>query len=152
MNYYTVHGDLLSIEDLCRRRNARFPIVFVRITSWPYARRDMYYDPDNIPAAERHEYARSGMTPWSSGLEDGMINYPFANAKHEGGPKNGGLTAVEDFMKESGFSLRLFSLPINHGLGIIYTKGSRAEEFIRTNLLPPFFAWSVSWDVRIGTT
>lgn len=138
LNYYAVQNALLAIEQLSRRQNIAFPIVFVNSTSWPYARRDMYYDPDSIPEAERHEHARSGMTPWSSQLEDGAINYPFANAKSEGGPKNGVLTAVEDFIRESPLlPLRFFSLPVNHGLGIIFTESSRVEEFIRINLLPP---------------
>lgn len=137
LNYYTVHGDLLAIEQLSRRQNIPFPIIFVASTSWPYARRDMYYDPEGLPAMGRHDYARMGMTPWSSRLEEGMINFPFANARHEGGPKNGVLTAVEDFIDEAQLSLRLFRLPINHGLGIIYTENSRAEEWITTNLLPP---------------
>jgi len=77
------------------------------------------------------------MTPWSSELEEGMINYPFANAKHEGGPRNGVLTAIEDFIQESELDLHLFALLVNNGLGIIYSKNSRAEEFIKTNLLPP---------------
>jgi hypothetical protein len=97
----------------------------------------MYYDPDGIPIAGRHVYAASGMSPWSSDLEDGMFNYPFANARHEGGPRNGVLTAVEDFITESPFPLCLFKLPINNGLGIIYTANSRAERFIAENLLPP---------------
>jgi hypothetical protein len=63
LNYYTVYGDLVGIEDLSRRQNIPFPIVLFASASWPYARRDMYYDPDSIPTIERHEYARGGMTP-----------------------------------------------------------------------------------------
>lgn len=137
LNYYSVRSDLVAIQELSRRQNIPFPIVFFKNSSWPYARRDMYYDPDSIPTVERHEYTLSGMTHWSSQLEDGMINANFANAMHEGGPRNGVLTAVEDFLKESELSLHLFSLTLNHGLGIIYTENSRAEKFITTNLLPP---------------
>ena len=137
LNYYTVRGDLVGIEELSIRQNVTFPIVFFANASWPYARRDMYYDPEGLPATGMHDCASMGMTPWSSELEEGMINYPFANARHENGPKNGVLTAVEDFINESQLPLRLFRLPINHGLGIICIKNSRAEEFISTNLLPP---------------
>jgi len=137
LNYYTVHNDLLSIAQLSRRQNIPFPIVFFASASWPYARRDMYYDPESLPITARHDYAKMGMTPWSSELEEGMINFLFANARHEGGPKNGVLTAAEDFIDGSELSLHLFRLPINHGLGIIYPKGSRTEEFIRTNLFFP---------------
>lgn len=136
-NHHTVRNDLVTIERLSRRQDISFPVVFIKNTSWPYARRDMYYDPGGIPADARREYAQSGMTPWASELEDGMINYPFANARREGGPQNGVLTAVEDFLRDSSLPLRLFLLPVNHGLGIVYAEGSRAHEFIRTNLLPP---------------
>ncbi len=136
-NYYTVRNDLIAIGQLSYRQKHPFPTVFIKNTSWPYARRDMYYDPGSIAVTERHEYATSGMTPWSSHLQDGMINHPFANARHEGGPKNGVLTAVEDFITESGLPLGLFTLPLNHGLGIIYARGSRAEEFVRNTLIPP---------------
>ena len=83
----------------------------------------------------RHEYERSGMTPWFSELKEMMINYPFANAKHEGGPQNGVWTAVEDFVRDSNLPLKLFSLPSNNGLGVIYLENSKAEQFINRNLL-----------------
>ena len=97
----------------------------------------MYYDPDGIPVAERHEYARSGMTPWSADLREGMKNASFANARTEGGHGNGVLTAIEDFIKQSPLALRVFSLPTNYGLGIIYEEASRAGEFIGNELAPP---------------
>ncbi len=137
INYYTARNDVSAIDGLAKRTNTGFPIVFVKNTCWPYARRDMYYDPEGIPERERHEHARSGMSPWQAGLEAGMINYPFANSKEEGGPRNGILTAIQDFMNESALDLQLFSLPINHGLGILYSKGLSASEFIKMNLAPP---------------
>ena len=66
-----------------------------------------------------------------------MINAPFYNARIEGGSKNGVLTAVEDFIKDSREPLQLFTLPVNNGLGIIYKEGSKAEEFIKDRLTPP---------------
>ena len=137
LNYFSTRGDLLAIAELSRRQNMPFPTVFVRSTSWPYARRDMYYDPEFLPVTGRHDYARMGMTPWSSELEEGKINYPFADASHEGGPGNGVLTAVEDFIRDSELTLHLFSLPVNNGLGIIYGENSPVKELIKNNLLPP---------------
>ncbi|MEI6155294.1 MAG: class I SAM-dependent methyltransferase [Deltaproteobacteria bacterium] len=137
LNYFSVYSDLLAIRDLSVRRGIPIPCCFFRSSSWPYARRDMYYDPDTMPPIQMHDYAPSGMTPWLQGLEEGMINFPFFNAKNEGGGRNGVLTAVEDFIKESGLPLGKFLLPINNGVGIIYLKGSQAEKFIETNLMPP---------------
>ncbi|MCJ7730469.1 MAG: hypothetical protein MUO27_11420, partial [Sedimentisphaerales bacterium] len=95
INYYTAFGDLTRIKDLALRQNRPFPVVLVRATSWPYARRDMYYDPQSIPVEHRHDYEVKGMTPWSSELEDMKFNWPYANAKKEGGSANGILTAIE---------------------------------------------------------
>ncbi len=137
LNYYTTYGDLSAIEKLANRMAISFPAVIHKSTYWPYARRDMYYDPEGIPASARHPAAQVGMTPWSSELKPGMINAPFYNAGIEGGSKNGVLTAVEDFINISGEPLRLFTLPINHGLGIIYRDGSKVEAFINARLMPP---------------
>jgi hypothetical protein len=137
LNYYTVYGDLAAIKGLADRRNISFPLAFVRSASWPYARRDMYYDPANFPKDAMHDHEKSGMTPWSSWLKEMMINYPFENAKYEGGPQNGVWTAVEDFVADSGLPLKLFSLPSNNGLGVIYFEDSEAGQFINQNFVIP---------------
>ena len=137
LNYETVLEDLRDIQGLSRRLSTRLPLVVFPNAGWPYARRDMYYDPARLPSSARHEYARMGMSPWSRTLEPGMINHPFANATVEGGPRNGVLTAAEDFVARADGKLRLFALPVNHGLGIIYLAGSREETFILANLVPP---------------
>lgn len=137
LNYYTAYGDLLAIEKLANSMAISFPTVIHKSTYWPYARRDMYYDPNSIPGSARHRAAQIGMTLWSSELREGMINAPFYNARIEGGSKNGVLTAVEDFINGSNEPLHLFTLPINHGLGIIYTDGSKVEAFIKNRLTPP---------------
>lgn len=137
LNYHTVYGDLLGIEGLCKRCNAPFPVIFFKGSSWPYGRRDMYYAPDMIPAEARHAYAYKGMTPWSSSLQQGMINAPFANVEREGGERNGVLTAAEDFVKVSEFPLHLFTLPLFYGLGIIYAQDSPAKKYIELNIQPP---------------
>jgi hypothetical protein len=136
LNYATVLGDLRGIADISRRMSTPFPLVFFANASWPYARRDMYYDPDHMPEADRHRYDRSGMTPWSQGLEAGLINYPFANAEQEGGARNGVLSAVEDFVNENS-GLRLFTFPVNHGLGIVHSESSIAAAFVQHHLAIP---------------
>lgn len=136
LNCFSVHKDLDAIKQLSERTNRPFPLVFFSNSSWPYARRDMYYDPDGIPSAVRQPYARSGMTPWARNLKEGLINFPFANACLEGGGGNGVLTGVEAFLSESGAGLNYLSLPVNHGLGIIYRKGTSLDEYLQQNIVP----------------
>ena len=50
LNYHTTYGDLADIEQMAKRQQMPFPLVFFR-SGWPYARRDMYYDPTNLPTA-----------------------------------------------------------------------------------------------------
>jgi hypothetical protein len=137
LNYYTTYGDLKAIKDLADRQNIGFPLIFVRSASWPYARRDMYYNPANLPKQAVHDHEKSGMTPWSSQLKEMMTNYLFENTKYEGGPKNGVWTAVEDFVADSDLPLQIFSLPTRNGLGVMYPKGSKVEQFINQNFAIP---------------
>jgi hypothetical protein len=51
-------------------------------------------------------------------VEDG-INACFAHALHEGGPQNGVLTAVEDFISNAPFEVDFRSLPFFGGLAIL---------------------------------
>jgi hypothetical protein len=137
LNYHTVYNDLSCIDEMSKRAGVDLPVVILKSMSWPYARRDMYYDPNGIPAEARKSYTRMGMNPWLRELQEGGINSPFYNADHEGGPHNGVLTAVEDFMATFSVPLRLFTLPINHGLGILYRSGSTTGDFIDSMLSPP---------------
>lgn len=137
INYYTVYEDLSRIGDIARKTNGIFPTVIIRSMSWPYARRDMYYDPESLSEDQKHASKQIGMTPWSDALQANAFNAPYYNACLEGGPRNGVLTAVEDFIESSPDPLRLFTLPINNGLGIIYRPGSDVADFIRDSLEPP---------------
>jgi predicted O-methyltransferase YrrM len=115
-NYYTVSRELRLIEQML----APTGVVFLHDVGWPYGRRDLYYDPDRIPASERHEYAMLGMARGTSELlKDGGKNGNFQNACYEGGPRNGVLTAVEDFMAESSGTWTLEIREEQYGLGIL---------------------------------
>jgi hypothetical protein len=105
-NWYTVTEELRLLE----RMSTLWPVTFVHDIGWPYGRRDMYYEPESIPAEYRQPYARSGMVPGRSPLSPDGRNAVLANATHEGGPRNGVLTAVEDFMDESVLELELFAV------------------------------------------
>lgn len=134
LNYHTVYGDLSGLANVAERQGAPFPLIFLRATGWPYARRDMYYDPDDLPGHAVHGYRFIGMTHWSPELVPGMINQPFANAEREGGQRNGVLTAAEDFVREAPLALRLITLPIHNGLSIIYPERSTADLFVRAQI------------------
>ena len=68
---------------------------------WPYGRRDLYYVPERIPAEFRQPYRWAGMRPGQSELVGNAgMNRDMANAEHEGGPRNGVMTAVDDFVAE----------------------------------------------------
>jgi hypothetical protein len=94
-----------------------FPCVLAHDVAWPYGRRDMYYSPDAVE--EKHPFAYVGLVPGESGVvEDGM-NGHFANATHEGGQRNGVLTAIEDFIATAPFEIHFHKLPFFNGLGIL---------------------------------
>jgi hypothetical protein len=117
-NYYTVFNELMLIG-----RNQPFPLTFVHDIGWPYGRRDSYYDPRNIPAEHRHQCVKMGLLPGLSALvPKGGFNANLWNARAENTPKNGVLTAVEDFMKATSLELELVTLPAFYGLGILFPK------------------------------
>jgi len=59
------------------------------------------------------------MLPGRTELTDAGLNGHFANALTEGGPRNGVLTAVEDFKASSDVPMALYKLPFFNGLGIL---------------------------------
>jgi hypothetical protein len=114
-NWYTMFNELRAIE----RSHAEWPPVLAHDVDWPYGRRDMYYAPSAIPPAHRHPHRRAGMRRFHSALIDGGKNSTFCNAEHEGGPRNGVLTAIEDFLAATALDLRLLAQPGPAGLGVI---------------------------------
>lgn len=112
-NWYTVVNELRTLA-----RWERWPITLLHDVGWPYGRRDMYYVPESIPPQYRHPYERLGMTEGRSELSADGVNGDLANATHEGGPRNGVLTAIEDFMRESD-DLEFFAASGGTGLGLL---------------------------------
>ena len=94
---------------------------------WPYGRRDLYYDPDTIPEEHRQPYAQKGISMGRSTLvNSGGLNPTMYNAVEEGGPRNGVMTAVDDFVAEHHEPLQVLVLPIYFGLAIVVEE-SRVE-------------------------
>ncbi|MCA9623261.1 MAG: class I SAM-dependent methyltransferase [Myxococcales bacterium] len=119
-NWYTVFHELSEIEERMGELGAAMPLIFLHDISWPYGRRDLYYAPEMIPADQRQPFARKGISPTSSELlEEGGFNRHLCNADHEGGPRNGVLTAVEDYLDKSAHRFRFVRIPAAFGLGIL---------------------------------
>ena len=127
-NWYTVTTELRLLAGVSRAAGAPLPIAILHDVGWPYGRRDLYYDPGTIPAEHRQPWRRAGIRRGRSELVDGGgVNAELANAEQEGGPSNGVLTAVEDFVTEHDRSLRLVVLPLYFGLAILVEETLLAE-------------------------
>ncbi|HYF77469.1 MAG TPA: glycosyltransferase [Symbiobacteriaceae bacterium] len=138
-NWYTVYHELQLLRERCETLGQPFPLVFLHDLGWPYGRRDLYYNPESIPAAYRNPFLKQGMEPDSTELlPEGGLNSGFCNAMTEGGPRNGVLTAVEDFLKEHGQGLRSLAIPGLHGLGIICNEQLLARNSALAGFLQQF--------------
>jgi hypothetical protein len=116
-NYFTVSEELRIIAE--RAGGAELPLLVFHDVAWPHGRRDDYYDPSLVPEDARqpiHEGA--GVFPGEPGIRPGGLPYRYAAAS-EGGPRNGVLTAVEDFVAERA-GLRLAVVPAFFGLGVVW--------------------------------
>src|SRR5205807_9113807 len=95
-NYWTVSREL----EIAFRGEA---LAILHDVGWPCARRDQYYAPEALPdeAVLPHSFD-SGRVPGERELVDGGFRGAgqFAVALEEGGPRNGVLTAIEDFVGE----------------------------------------------------
>jgi hypothetical protein len=119
-NWYTVRNELRLIEERSAELTQPFPLVMLHDIDWPYGRRDLYYDPDTIPEAHRKPFSRKGVKPGDKGvLEEGGLNRQYHKAVDEGGPSNGVLTAIEDFLNETEQELGWIRVPGFHGLGLL---------------------------------
>lgn len=121
-NYYTVYRELTVILE-----SDPAPLIFLHDVSWPWARRDLYYNPDSIPDQHRHPCTdQKGPHIRGAALrEDGFVGVKsdenFYAAEAFGGVKNGVLTAAEAAVGEAGVpGWKLSLIPAVFGLGIIW--------------------------------
>ncbi len=131
-NYYTVKRELELISQMLGERPF---LVFEHDVGWPLGRRDAYYAPDRIPQEYLHPHTLEGVTLDNRGtIPSGFRMCPVA--KHEGGPRNGVLTAIDDFLADHP-DLHLDIVPAVFGLGVIYSMSSPWSQKI-SRLLSPF--------------
>jgi hypothetical protein len=116
-NYYTVTEELRLIDESAA--GAELPLLILHDVGWPHGRRDAYWNPEGIPDEDRQPtLERPIIFPGEPGVVDtGMPMY--AAAKREGGPRNGVLTALEDYLDRRG-NLRVVTLPLFFGLAVVW--------------------------------
>jgi hypothetical protein len=132
-NWYTVNHELKLLQRTSQSAGRPTPLAICHDVCWPYGRRDLYYDPETIPAEYRHPWQRAGIVPGRSSLQaDRGLNPDLANATDEGGPRNGVMTAIEDFVESANEPLEVAVLPVLHGLALISPR-SRLDANPRLN-------------------
>ena len=119
-NWYTVYNECHALARVADAAGQPLPLLLLHDVSWPYGRRDLYYDPSNIPAEHRRPYAVRGINRGNNKLQPrGGFNKTLANAQEYGGPRNGVLTGLEDFLAEFERPYEMVLLPIYYGLALV---------------------------------
>lgn len=133
-NYHTVAEELRLIAE--RAPGAQLPLLLFHDVGWPHGRRDDYFDADRIPADRRHPIAGpgAGIFPGDPGTRPGGLPYPRSAAR-EGGPGNGVLTAVEDFVAARA-DVRLVLVPVFFGFGVAWHGGAAGADELERILAP----------------
>jgi hypothetical protein len=132
-NYYTVSEELRIIGE--RAKDAALPLILLHDVCWPHGRRDDYFAPDQIPAAYRQPTVAGGtLFPGVTGVRAGGLLYRWPAAR-EGGPRNGVLPAVEDWM-EANDGLQLAIVPAFFGLGVVWERDAPWADDLADTLEP----------------
>ncbi len=120
------------------RGTAADGMVFFHEIGWPYGRRDVCYQPELIPTEFQQPHRKGGVERGRSELVKGGYNEGHYNAEHEGGPRNGVLSAIEEFIKESATDYELITDMRQHGLGLMFRRAEpdsdRRAQFIRKRI------------------
>lgn len=141
-NWYTVYHELRNIEAISRR-DGKPLLAFLHDVGWPCARRDQYYAPERIPDGYRHPHGfESGVTLDNPGaIKNGGFRGmgQFAVALAEGGPRNGVMTAIDDFRREEladGRAYGFAEIPAVFGLGVLFDTDAPWSEALADLLIP----------------
>ncbi|MFM9043215.1 MAG: class I SAM-dependent methyltransferase [bacterium] len=136
-NWFTVTRELEAIAARAEAEASAFPLTMLHDIGWPHARRDTYYAPERIPDEFRQPVAREvWLDPSDPGLTKSGLFYDCA-AVREGGPRNGTLTAVEDFLAtEAGEGLEFAVIPAFFGLGVLWPRSASWSEAVSALLSP----------------
>ncbi len=136
-NYWTVTSELEALDGRLQDGD-RPALVVLHDVCWPCARRDSYYAPERIPAGALQEHSHNGgAVPGEPALQETGFSSAgqWAWARREGGPRNGVLTAVEDFLADRP-ALELQVVPAVFGLGVLFASAAPWAERVRSLLVP----------------
>lgn len=141
-NYYTVLNELKQI-DAVNTKTDKPMLSILHDVGWPCGRRDFYYAPETIPAEHRHRFnPEAGVIPGNHGTVRNRGfrgNGSFSFALREGGPRNGVLTAIEDFIAEASVGGREFAfafIPGVFGLGVLFDTSADWAGDVATLIAP----------------
>jgi cephalosporin hydroxylase len=126
-NWFTVYHELQALAGAAAVHGKPLPVCVFHDTGWPYGRRDLYYDPATIPEAHRRPWRRGPIVPDHPGIVEYGLNPHLCQAEQEGGPHNGVLTAIEDFIAENPGSFHLVNLPVLFGLSVLIPRATEAS-------------------------
>ncbi len=119
-NYYTVGEELRLVAE--RVSETDLPLLLFHDVCWPHGRRDDYFAADQVPEDYRQRIVGEGggIAPGDPGVHPGGLPY-LRSAAVEGGPRNGVLTAIEDFVSEHP-GLRLVVIDAFFGFGAVWSQ------------------------------
>lgn len=136
-NHWTVTRELEAALD--RADEAGRPaLIVLHDAGWPCARRDFYYAPDALPPDSVHSYTwAQGVVPDDPGVVASGLRGEgdMALAMHEGGERNGVLTAIEDVMAARG-GLELALVPAIYGVAVVFPADAPWAAAVRATLAP----------------
>jgi Methyltransferase domain len=135
-NYYMVSEELRRLAARASEEAERLPLILLHDVCWPHGRRDDYFDPEQIPEEHRQPVVKdAGLYPGIEGTRHGGLPFEWTAAR-EGGPRNGVLTAIEDFLVGHS-ELQLAIVPTFFGLGVVWDREApHAQELFE--LLEPW--------------
>jgi hypothetical protein len=131
-NYYTVSEELRLINE--QAAGDTLPLLVFHDVLWPHARRDHYFAPELIPAEYRQPTVNGGLFPGDPGVSSDGLPYTSV-AEQEGGPRNGVLTAVEDFV-DAHDGLQLAVLPTFFGVAFVWQRDAPWADALAELLRP----------------
>ncbi len=133
-NWYTVYNELRTIAQVAGEEARPLPLILMHDIDWPWGRRDMYYEPDRIPAEHRLPVTTGGMRVETTELGERGFAWRVQKAAVSGTPRNGVRTAIEDFLAERATKPRFTSLPGFFGVGVLADQALLTDPAFREGL------------------
>ena len=132
-NFWTVSEELERIDAGSRARG-HLPLILLHDVGWPWGRRDIYYSPRELPDDAVRPYTFDlGVVPERSDVVEGGFRSggTYAIALEEGGPRNGVLAAVEEFIAVK-TDYELIVIPSVFGVAVLVPRGEHWSPAVTT--------------------